>query len=211
MRDNERSLYFKIGLGCLVILLVVGFGCAVFWLTGNEKAELDFPMPVKDIQEEELPGAVVAVRPQILKIPVLAVMAPVVPLGINERGEFDIPPTGDDVGWYLAGGYPGSGNSEQAILLDGHLTDMQGKPAVFLNLNTLKKGDRLQIIREDGKTFNYLVQDVFAQPWDEVDMAEMMRSVDPAKEGVNIVTCAGVYDYAEQNYQQRLIVRAVAE
>jgi LPXTG-site transpeptidase (sortase) family protein len=148
--------------------------------------------------------------PAQLIIPRLDLTAPIIPLGINEQGEFAAPASGAQVGWYLGSGTPGISNAADVILLDGHLTDKQGQPAIFANLHQLRVNDQLSIKRADDKIFSYVVTEVNNQAVEQIDMTQLMISSAADKQAVSIITCAGDFNPETQTYTQRLIVRAVA-
>ena len=184
-------------MGLLVALAI----CFYLYSIPNEAPEPESTVIVADA----------ATQPKTLHIPTLELTAPIIALGIDDTGEFVAPDSGHEVGWYLGGGYPGSNDPAQAVLLSGHLTGPDGQPAVFADLDQLQPGEIILIGREDNTVFSYTVAEIYTMPLPEIDMAALMASASSEQEGVTLITCAGGYDEAQATYAQRLIVRAVLE
>ncbi|WP_329458001.1 class F sortase [Streptomyces sp. NBC_01497] len=96
------------------------------------------------------PAPLPASAPVRLRIPRIGVDAPMAGLGLTRDGRLDAPPAsrGDLAGWYERGTTPGA---KGTAIVAGHVDTARG-PAVFYNLGTLRKGDRIEITRRDGRT-----------------------------------------------------------
>jgi LPXTG-site transpeptidase (sortase) family protein len=145
-------------------------------------------------------------HPKQLTVDKLGINANIVSLGTLKDGSLDAPKTAWDVGWYDNSTLPGSGYG--ALLIDGHVNDALNSPGVFYKLNTLAVGDTMQITRGDGQVFTYNVNEVDQTPIAQVDMSKMLRSITPGKEGLNLITCGGVYNYTLHTYTDRILVYA---
>lgn len=88
--------------------------------------------------------------PDRVVIPAIRVDAPLMPVGLDADGWVDAPPPQDPnlAGWFTGGVSPGEKGTAVVV---GHVDNMQG-PAVFYGLGALKKGNRVEIRRKDGKT-----------------------------------------------------------
>jgi LPXTG-site transpeptidase (sortase) family protein len=192
----------KIILGIIGLLLVVVGGLIIkskFFPAGLDKTT---------VAEGDLtPIATASSQPVRLIIPSLDLKAKIIPLGTTATGEFAAPAQEMRVGWYLGSDYPGTNQPESTILLDGHLTDSQGQPAIFANLHQLKKGEEMAIEREDGEVFTYLVREIESKDTEEIDMSALMTPPAPSAETVTIITCAGDFNPQTQTYTRRLIVQ----
>lgn len=151
--------------------------------------------------------AVSPTQPRILSIPKLSVKARVLSLGVKPNNELQTPNNIYDTGWYQNSAKPGDAGG--AILIDGHVHGPT-IPGVFANLKTLVAGDAIKLERGDGKTYNFKVVKVEAYPADKLDMAAALTSIVPGKLGLNLITCTGPFDASRTQYEQRLIVFAVA-
>ncbi|MEU9288001.1 class F sortase [Streptomyces sp. NPDC048275] len=84
-----------------------------------------------------------------VRIPAIQVDAPVVPVGLDSAGWVDAPPPDDPnlAGWFTGAVSPGEKGTAVVV---GHVDNLRG-PAVFYGLGALKKGNRVEVQRKDGK------------------------------------------------------------
>lgn len=148
-----------------------------------------------------------ASHPRQLLIPSIGVNANIISLGVLTDGSLAAPVTGWDVGWYDQSSLPGV--DDGALLMDGHVNNTLGTPGIFFNLHTVTAGDDITVERGDGELIAYEVVRVEQKPTAQVDMVQMMKSATPGKQGLNIITCGGVYDHAKQTFVDRILVFAV--
>ncbi|MGW0822867.1 class F sortase [Streptomyces sp. NPDC002845] len=85
-----------------------------------------------------------------VRIPAIQVDAPVMPVGLDIEGWVDAPPAEDPnlAGWFTGSVSPGEKGTAVVV---GHVDNQQG-PAVFYGLGALSKGNRVEVLRQDGKT-----------------------------------------------------------
>ncbi|MCX5253861.1 class F sortase [Streptomyces canus] len=88
--------------------------------------------------------------PDRVSIPAIRVDAPMLPVGLDSDGWVGAPPPEDPnlAGWFTGAVSPGEKGTAVVV---GHVDNKQG-PAVFYALGALKKGNRVEIRRKDGKT-----------------------------------------------------------
>lgn len=146
-----------------------------------------------------LPQHAVPVR---LRIPAIAVDAPVGRLGRLPDGTLDVPHSWALVGWYAGG--PRPGDAGPAVLL-GHVDSFSG-PAVFARLGELRPGDAVDVLGADGQTERFRVGSVrrFAKsrfPTDEVYLPTLRPEL-------RLVTCGGAFNRASGHYVDNVIVFA---
>lgn len=153
--------------------------------------------------------------PRYLSIPSLKISnARVVQIGtIKNTGQLDSPKSIYDAGWYTKSGLPGAGKG--AVLIDGH-NGGPTKGGIFENLGSLSKGSEIIIERGDGQRITYQVADNREMSVDDINnesnplgMKTMLNSMDPKKEGLNMITCVGDWDYAKNTFNKRVMLRAV--
>ena len=153
--------------------------------------------------------------PRFLSIPNLKISnARVVQLGlIKNTNQLDSPISIHDAGWYMKSALPG--NSKGALLIDGH-NGGPTKGGIFENLGNLSKGSDIIVERGDGQKITYEVKDVREMTVDEINdennkfgMSTMLDSFEPSKEGLNIITCVGDWDYSKNTFNKRVMLRAV--
>ncbi|MEW2049672.1 class F sortase [Streptomyces sp. NPDC051445] len=88
--------------------------------------------------------------PDRVRIPAIRVDAPVMSVGLDADGWVGAPPPEDPnlAGWFTGGVSPGEKGTAVVV---GHVDNTLG-PAVFYGLGALKKGNRVEVSRMDGKT-----------------------------------------------------------
>lgn len=147
-------------------------------------------------------------KPRYLSIEKLGVVnARVLSMTVNTDGELDTPRNIFDVGWYEGSDKPGLGGT---MVIDGH----NGGPhvhGVFKDLPSLANGDIIKIERGDGVVFRYKVVENIAVSLEESNkyMSVAMKSPEPGKESVTLITCTGEWSQKQQTYLSRQFTRAV--
>jgi hypothetical protein len=169
------------------------------------------PVEVKASAEQKTPAqkqayAVPPTHPRQLVISKLGIDANILPMGTT-RGILNAPVSAWDVGWYDESGLPGL--DAGALLIDGHVNDALNSPGVFYKLLSLSPGDQIDVERGDGQHFVYSVVDAKQEPLQDVDMNAMLQSATPGKQGLNLITCGGTYNYETKTYDDRVLVFAV--
>ncbi|MFD0314003.1 class F sortase [Streptomyces flavalbus] len=122
-------------------------------------------------------------------MPYIGVDAPVMGLRLDRKGRLTAPPDDEPelVGWYEAGPSPGERGTAVVV---GHL-DTRSGPAVFAGLDELRRGNRVEFRRADGRTAVYTVDAVKSYekegfPNDEVYGAR-------GRPELRLITCGGSY------------------
>lgn len=196
-------------------MVVAGASAAVIASRHSQPAEPP-KLAKADFKEEKPSGPEIAQHtvapglPRTLTINDISLSAArILPVGIDPDGALGAPDSIYDVGWYKDSAQPGSGSG--AVLLDGHVSGVNDPNAVFSRLKELTPGARITVEKGDGNTVTYVVRETETLPIEKVDMAKMMRSIDSKREGLNIITCGGKYDYNRQLYEDRVMVYAVRQ
>ncbi|MFI9155114.1 class F sortase [Streptomyces sp. NPDC053367] len=138
---------------------------------------------------DPLPYAV----PDRVRIPAIQVDAPIMPVGLDADGWVGAPPPEDPnlAGWFTGAVTPGEKGTAVVV---GHVDNKQG-PAVFYGLGALKKGNRVEVARQDGKTavFEIYGIEVFEKnnfPGDRVYASKGAAEL-------RVITCGG--GFSKQN------------
>lgn len=139
--------------------------------------------------------------PVRLIIPAINVNAAIQNVGVNNKGEMDVPSNIVDVGWFRLGSRPGEKGS---AVIAGHFDGKNGEAAVFANLNKLKKGDKVYIKNDKGPLITFTVRESRAYAPGYAD------DVFSRNDGtyLNLITCDGVWDGVKKSYSKRLVVFA---
>ncbi|GAA3826041.1 class F sortase [Streptomyces coacervatus] len=213
MYDDARSS----GIGRLLMVLTWVFLLLALWLWGRQVTDvrqgLSAPatgdMAAVGRPDAELPPAARPLGdalPQRIDIPDLGVQAPVVARGLDRQGAVDPPPfdQAGAVGWYAAGARPGAAGT---ALMVGHL-DTRTRPAVFYKLSTVRPGETVRVIRDDGKVAEFTVDDVQVQDRDHFDARQAYGQHRPGRAELRLITCGGTFDRSDGSYTANVIVSA---
>ncbi|QSB14126.1 class F sortase [Natronosporangium hydrolyticum] len=163
----------------------------------------DPPVPITDGRG----GSERTVRPPVtLSIPALGLAAQVNQVGITpETGEFDVPPSVDQVGWYEYG--PGLEAEAGSIVVAGHVDSADQGHGAFYALGELAPGDLVEAADEAGEVhqFEVVAREVYDK--EEIPLARYF-----ARDGelrLTLITCGGEFDPAAGRYQDNVVVTAV--
>ena len=142
----------------------------------------------------QAPKPIVVEKPFRLVIPAISVDANIQSLGVNFKGEMDVPSNIIDVGWFDLGPRPGELGS---AVIAGHLNGKNGEDGVFANLDKLKKGDRVYIA-----SLTFVVS--HSQIYDSGYADEVFSKNDGIY--LNLITCSGLWNLSNKDYNKRLVV-----
>ncbi|MCA0970994.1 class F sortase [Halobacillus litoralis] len=138
--------------------------------------------------------------PTQIRIPAIDVDASVEEVGVLENGEMGVPEDPLKAGWFEPGTQPGNrGNS----VIAGHVDSRTG-PAVFYNLDQLKKGDEITVTAADGEEKTYVVQKLESYPQDNSPIERIFGSTNEKR--LNLITCTGEFIRNQGGHQDRLVV-----
>lgn len=224
---NKPNKYRKITSILLIIawLALAGYIGFYFWQKINHKpgvttithsdgtvTKVD-ETPVTEQKKQEY--VVPADQPRYLSVEDMGISnARITKIGlVGKTNQLDAPISIYDAGWYVSSAKPGAGSG--AVLVDGH----NGGPnydGIFKRLGSLRKGAKITIERGDGNKFTYQVIDnremlvsEINDPNNKYGMSTMLNSIDPSKEGLNIITCVGDWLQNSQTFNKRVMLRAV--
>jgi LPXTG-site transpeptidase (sortase) family protein len=144
---------------------------------------------------------VAADSPRALYITKLGVAARILPMSVNKDNSIQAPINIFDAGWYTGSVKPGE---KGAALVDGHST-ADGR-ALFGKLDKLVSGDQIQLEKGDGTRLTYRVVQTETVDKDAVDMKKLLLPYAGAQRALNLITCSGAWNSAENTLAQRTIV-----
>lgn len=140
-------------------------------------------------------------EPATLIIPKLEVNASSESVGMDDQGRMDVPQNVVNVAWYNLGVKPGQkGNAVFA----GHFDKPDGSPSVFNQLNSMEKGDTIEVVDLKGKKKEFIVTEKRVVKLSEFPLQEVFG--DTTKARVNLITCGGKWDKEKKEYSERTIV-----
>ncbi|WOI59517.1 class F sortase [Streptomyces fradiae] len=185
--------------------------CAGLWLVQSGSGEVTPPVPSAAEAFAAGPGwhtteaaAPLPPSPPVrVRIPRVGVDAPVMRLGLAGDGSLEVPPAGDRnlAGWYEGGAAPGARGT---AIMAGHVDNEKG-PAVFYALGALRKGDRLEVARADGRTAVFTVDAVEVYDNDDFPDEKVYGPSDRAE--LRVITCGGAFA-PDTGYQGNVVAYA---
>jgi sortase (surface protein transpeptidase) len=142
--------------------------------------------------------------PNSITISSIGVKAKLVSLGLDSVGAMEVPTTGEVAGWF--NGAPTPGEIGPAVIV-GHV-DWGGKIGVFYKLKSLKKGDLVKVLRNDGKQVTFSVIRVLTVDKLQFPTDLVYGDIDYA--GLRLITCGGKFDTKLKRHVDNIIVFAKA-
>ncbi|MFD8424818.1 class F sortase [Streptomyces sp. NPDC059466] len=208
--EEEERQRKRVPWGVMALVLLTGLA-----LIRNGSGEFDVgppqPASVAAAADGRTPASGLAKAPAPLpysvvdrvRIPAIRVDAPVVPVGLDTDGWVGAPPPDDPnlAGWFTGAVSPGEKGTSVVV---GHVDNARG-PAVFYGLGALKKGNRVEILRKDGKTATFEIYDIqvfqkSAFPGDRVYGSKGTPEL-------RVITCGGGFSEAN-GYDGNVVVFA---
>lgn len=141
-------------------------------------------------------------RPTKVSLPGLGVSAPIIDLSLRSDRRMEVPDNGTDAGWFTSSPTPGELGP---AVIAAHVTH-RSKPAVFFELGSMRKGDRIQVARADGTTATFAVTEVAQYPKSDFPGEKVYGSVDHA--ALRLITCGGVLNGETGSHVDNVVVYA---
>lgn len=128
--------------------------------------------------------------------------APVVPVGVLENGEMEIPGR-TEVGWYRYGSTPGE---EGSSVLAGHIA-FDNRPGVFRRLADIELGDIVTVEYEDGTARDFEVIELAQYDKQELPFDRVFaKTGDPL---LTLITCGGEFNRSISSYEDNIVAYAI--
>lgn len=185
----------------LLFVILVGFFIALVYLRPYFKDAQGSDKILSQKKALTLVNQVDVGLPMRLKIPKINLDASIEYGGLTPLGAMDIPKGPEGVVWFELGERPGAVGS---AVIAGHYGWKEGKKAVFDNLHTLQKGDKVYVEDENRTTISFVVKEI--RKYDEKANASNVFGSSDGKSHLNLITCEGVWNNISKSYSQRLIV-----
>ena len=135
---------------------------------------------------------------------IAAAAAPVVAVGVDERGAMAVPEDVRTVGWYRFGSRPGSLSG--SAVLSGHVDDRVQGRGVFAALGDVEPGDLVEVELTDGTRLGYRVGTVEQVAKDALPADELFARSGPPR--LTLITCGGDFDWTTRTHTENVVVTA---
>lgn len=204
--DEEERQRKRAPWGVMALVLLTGLA-----LIRNGSGEFDVgpPQPASAAAADRAPAKTDAPAPLAfspadrVRIKAIRVDAPVIAVGLDAEGWVDAPPPDDAnlAGWFTGAVSPGEKGTAVVV---GHVDNQRG-PAVFYGLGSLKKGNRVEVLRKDRRVavFEIYGIEVFEKnnfPGDRVYASG-------ATPELRVITCGGGFS-KQRGYDGNVVVFA---
>jgi len=158
-------------------------------------------------------------EPWAITIPKIDASSTLVPLGLTERRELEVPPVDQPL---QAGYYAGENTADVgdevlpgeqgSAVVAGHVDGTgpdgrKGFPGVFARLGELGPGDDVLIDQADGGQLRFVVERVGEYDKDSFPSADVYQVADQPR--LNLVTCSGPFDRNAGHYERNTVIFAV--
>ncbi|GAC1444309.1 MAG: hypothetical protein NVS3B26_21990 [Mycobacteriales bacterium] len=163
-----------------------------------------------DIAADSGRGPVVAVSPVAsrvappvsITIPRLRLMDRLIGLRKNRDGTLQVPGNPQQPGWYSEGAAPG--DPGPAVIV-GHVDSYRG-PGVFAKINTLQRGDLINVRRADGSLVAFQVR--LVRTYAKRSFPTSLVYVGDGHPSLRLITCGGAFDDVSRHYLSDTVVFA---
>lgn len=142
--------------------------------------------------------------PTQLEIPSVRLRMPLTPVGLDSRGDMELPPSPKVAGWYRYGPAPGS--NVGAAVIAGHVDTPEEGVGPLDVLEQLKPGTVI-VVRSGTQTTRYAVKSVRKVGKGELDLDALFARDGPHR--LHVVTCGGEFDRRTRQYTDNVVAVAV--
>lgn len=138
-----------------------------------------------------------------LKIPAVGIDIAVHRVGVNDDGTMETPDNWQEGGWYINSGHPGE---KRNVVINAHYDNNYGGPAAFYNLKKIEQGDKVEVVDDYGRIFNYNVVELSYLDIQDPSRLDILKDEED-KSTLTLITCGGVW-LPGSGYNKRLVVKA---
>lgn len=170
-------------------------------LTGLASADgtPDVPRSPATVAPAESPDAPVRMTASSVRVD-----AEVVPVGVADDGQMELPADPDVLGWYHFG--PSAGDGSGSVVLAGHVDSLTYGVGQLARLPDSRVGDEVLVRTESGLDLRYTVVDVQNIPKLDLPLEDVFRR--DGDERLLLITCGGEFDRQHGGYTDNIVVTA---
>jgi sortase (surface protein transpeptidase) len=145
-----------------------------------------------------------AAAPARVSIPRLHLSATPVPVGLAADGRsLGLLPSARTVVWWAYGAAPGA--STGTVLLAGHIS-WAGHAGTLGQIGTLRVGDKVTLVRQDGVAVQYLVTGRRRVP--KMSLSQLGLFATGGAPRLVLVTCGGQFNAVRHSYEDNVVIQA---
>lgn len=181
--------------------------------TGSAAAGTVPPTPASPTPQASVPVAPAtpqadapAPTPDRLELPSLGVDMRVQPVGVEGRGEMQIPERPSVAGWYRFGMAPADDRGTTVIA--AHVDDRVYGIGPLAKLREAREGDVVTVTDADGTATDYVTESVTYIPRAELPVEELFTREGPRT--LAVITCGGDFDQQTRTYSDNVVLIARA-
>lgn len=174
-------------------------------VSGGTRASVEADPPAAPATSEPVPEPSPAAAPVRIEVPALGVDTVVVPVGVDDEGEMEVPQDVDTIGWYRFGPAPGA--AQGSAVLTGHVDDYRQGTGVFADLGALQPGDTVTVTDGAGaaRTFSVISREEWRKG--EVPLDRLFDRGGSAR--LVLITCGGTFNTSTLGYDDNVAITAV--
>ena len=139
--------------------------------------------------------------PARIRIPAIGVSTTLMKLGLQANGSLEVPPNAYTAGWFTGGPQPGWIGP---AVIAAHVR-WNGTAGAFARLSKLRAGDRIVVVRTDGKEVVFQVNHIERFQKNKFPTKLVYGNINYA--GLRLITCDG-FDSSRRAYLANLVVFA---
>jgi sortase (surface protein transpeptidase) len=139
-------------------------------------------------------------------VPSVDLAMKVVPVGVEQDGDMELPPSVFDAGWYEFGSRPAERSG--STLVAAHVDSYADGLGPFARLRGVKRDASVLLTTQDGTVHRYRVVSVRAVAKDQLPSLAVFERDGSAR--LTLLTCGGRYDRGT-GYRDNVVVTATPE
>jgi hypothetical protein len=215
-RRRKVNTILVLAIASGVFLIGISIGAYGFWMMRNSKGQVagaqdEKASKAKELSFEDIPTIddyknhyVKSAEPRYVRIPALAVKARIQQVNLDPTIGLQLPPNIFDVGWYGQSAKPAdTGTMVMSVQTRGITVD-----SYFEEISAMQVGSFIEIEQGNGRRTLFKMTGTSAIAQGKFNIADVTKSVDSQKQGLNIVVYSPVGERGNR-YEPLLIVHAV--
>ena len=142
--------------------------------------------------------------PIALRLPAIAVNAPIIPVAELPDGSLAVPSNPHVLGWWYQSARPDS--PVGTVVVIGHVDTARDGPGALFRLSKIQPGQRLALDTSTGQR-QYVIRAVRSYPKTELPIRQVFDNTGQPR--LVLITCGGSFDSQTRQYANNIVVYAV--